>query len=109
MAEAREKPRAGAIPCRPGACQPRVTKRATTRRPTGLSSSADRKASGKSSYESLTEEGSFRRYAASRKNRGDEPRRREEGGQDLVAPFDGHPRNGGAHAGGAQRQEIHSG
>ena len=34
---------------------------------------------------------------------------REEGHQDLVAALDGDPRDGRAHAGGAQREEVHPG
>ena len=57
----------------------------------------------------ITEEGSVRRRPAPREGRGDEPRRRQEGHQDLVAPLDGHPRDGGAHDRRAQRQEVHPG
>ena len=40
-------------------------------------------------YEPITEEGPVRRHAAPREGRGDEPRERQEGHQDLVAPLDG--------------------
>ena len=53
--------------------------------------------------------GSVRRHAAAREDRGDEPGQREEGHQDLVAPLDGDPRDGRAHDGGAQREEVHPG
>src|SRR5438132_12502162 len=98
MAEAKGRRPADAIPCRRGACRRRVIKRATTSRPTGSSCSADRKASGN---ESITEEGPVCRYAVARENRGEEPRRREEGHQDLVAPLDCDPGIRGTHARGA--------
>ena len=60
-------------------------------------------------HEQITEEGPVRRDLAAREDRGDEPGRREEGHQDLVAPVDGHSRDGGAHARGAQRQEVRAG
>ena len=56
-----------------------------------------------------TQERSVRRHAAPREDRGDEPRGREEGHQDVVAPVDGDPRDGGAHARRAQREEVHPG
>src|SRR5947207_14725230 len=88
MAAVKARHPADAIPCRRGGCPPRVTRRATTSRPTDSSCSVDRKASGN---ESITEEGPVCRYAVARENRGDEPRRREEGHQDLVAPLDCDP------------------
>ena len=57
----------------------------------------------------ITEEGSVRRHLAAREDRGDEPRGREEGHQDLVAPLDGDPRDGRPHARRAQREEVHPG
>ncbi len=40
---------------------------------------------------------------------GDERSRRQAGDQDLVAPLDGHPRDGRPHDRGAQRGEVHPG
>ena len=57
----------------------------------------------------LTERRALRRHSAARESRSDEPRRREEGHQDLVAPLDGHPRDGGTHDRRAQRTQVHSG
>src|SRR5688572_893157 len=109
MAAARARPQAAAILCRRGACPPRAIKRVIASRPTSSLSSAGRKASGKSCYEPITQERAVRRYTAARENRGDESGRRKESREDLVAPLDRRPRNGWTHAGGAQRQEVHSG
>ena len=57
----------------------------------------------------ITEEGPVRRRSAPREDRGDEPRERQEGHQDLVAPLDGDARDGRAHDRGAQRAEVHPG
>ena len=60
-------------------------------------------------YGQITEKGTVHRPSPAREGGGDEPREREEGHQDLVAPFDGHARDGGPHDRGAQREEVHPG
>jgi ribosomal protein L2 len=82
----------GRIRSRRGACRPRATRRATARPRIGTSFSGDR-----SKWDAHSRR-AVRRHPPAREGRGDEPRQREEGHQDLVAALDGDSRDGRAYA-----------
>src|SRR4029453_9182002 len=57
----------------------------------------------------ITEKRPLRRRSPSREGGSDEPEQRQEGPQDLVAPFDRGAGDGGTHHRGAQRAQVHPG
>src|SRR6185503_4573481 len=111
-AAVKASPPAAGTRVRPGGSSPRARRRARPSSPTAsfCAVGSTAKDEGVSeNHEPFGKEGPVRRREAFEEDRGDEQDQRAPRDEDVGAPFDDLARVRGPHAGGPQRQQVHSG